>query len=391
MVAFFEAFRRAWSATGFEREELSAYACISLVNEVRAGVRAMSALIAALVVVAILAHTKLHLDGYYLYAYALVAALSLHIFIAAGQVHEVRGLYLLGMALLVISATALVFVAHRTGAISPLLLGNVLLLFVVIPMVPWGLREASIVTAAIWILLTSSTIGVAARFGADALTLLQMFMFTTALASLAVVGRAVGVRKGELSARHDLEAAREDLTRLSSIDPLTGAWNRRYLETAFRDLGARYNGLASSFYFALFDLDDFKILNDTYGHAAGDRVLQCFSDAVRSRLGDSGHLIRLGGDEFCAVFVTESPDALLAGVVEDARKQVRGLDGMRNAAFDVSLGYASATLNEAIALPALYRRADQNMYDAKPARAGRQPSRVAINFEESGKWMLPQH
>ncbi len=195
MASLLDAFRHAWSATNFDRDDLSAYASTHLIDEVRAGVRAMSALLAALVLLALIAQSTLGLDGYYLYAYGLVAALSVHIFIAAGQVHEVRGLYLLGMALLVISATALVFVAHRTGNISPLLLGNVLLLFVVIPMVPWGLREASIVTATIWLLLTSSTLGVAARFGADALTLLQMFMFTTALASLAVVARAVVVRK----------------------------------------------------------------------------------------------------------------------------------------------------------------------------------------------------
>ena len=148
MGKFLDGIRQVWSTTNFSRNELCDYAKSSLVSEVRTGVRAMSAVLAGLVLVATLAHAQLQLDSYYLQAYALVGALCIHIYLSASQIKEVRGLYLLGMALLVISATALVFVAHRTGHISPLLLANVLLLFVVIPMVPWGLREATIVTVA---------------------------------------------------------------------------------------------------------------------------------------------------------------------------------------------------------------------------------------------------
>lgn len=382
--------RVAWSTTAYPREELRDFAEANLIGEVRNGVRAMSVVLAALVAVATLAHQRLGLDGYYLHAYALVGALCVHIFVSASQIKEVRGLYLLGMALLVISATALVFVAHRTGNISPLLLANVLLLFVVIPMVPWGLREAVAVTVTIWLLLTSSTLAVAARFGADTLMLLQVFMFTTAFASLAVVVRATMIRKGELTARHDLEEARARLYRLSNVDPLTGAWNRRYLDHALSDLCERFGHAESDFHFVLFDVDDFKQLNDTFGHEAGDKVLVCVATALREHLGEHGHLIRMGGDEFCALFVSQDPERLLRVGVEDIRRRVATIEGLESARVSISYGRIEASLDTTIPMPVLYRRADQNMYRAKRSGKERQHPYLETvgNFEESGSWMV---
>ncbi|MCZ6663672.1 MAG: GGDEF domain-containing protein [Gammaproteobacteria bacterium] len=390
MGKFLDDIRHAWSATNFSRSELRDYAESNLVGEVRTGVRAMSAVLAGLVLVATLAHAQLQLDGYYLHAYALVGALCIHIFLSASQIKEVRGLFLLGMALLVISATALVFVAHRTGHISPLLLANVLLLFVVIPMVPWGLREATIVTVVIWLLLTSSTMGVAARFGADSLMLLQVFMFTTAVASLAVVGRAVAVRKNELTARHDLEETRERLFRLSNVDPLTGAWNRRYLKHALADLCERFGDGNEDFHFALFDIDDFKIVNDTYGHAAGDKVLRCVSTALSEHVGEQGYVIRLGGDEFCVLLVARDPEPLLRAALHDIRRRVRKINGLEQAKISLSYGHVATSLDSTIPMAALYRRADQNMYAAKESRNGRGHAVPGenINFQESGSWLL---
>jgi diguanylate cyclase len=386
---FLEGVRQSWSTTNFTRNELSDYAKSNLVGEVRSGVRAMSAVLAGLVLIATLAHVQLHLDGYYLHAYALVGALCIHIFFSASQIKEVRGLYLLGMALLVISATALVFVAHRTGNISPLLLANVLLLFVVIPMVPWGLREATIVTVTIWALLTTSTLSVAARFGADNLMLMQVFMFTTAFASLAVVARAVAVRKGEITARHDLEEARERLFRLSNVDPLTGAWNRRYLKHALADLCERFGSGHGEFHFALFDIDDFKVLNDTYGHAAGDKVLKCVAGVLGDRVGERGYLIRLGGDEFCVLLVAADPEPLLQGAMDDIRARVRAIDGLAQAEISMSYGRVAASLDSTIPMSVLYRRADQNMYAAKDSRNGRGHCMPGenTNFEDSGSWL----
>ena len=390
MGKFLDSIRQAWSATNFSRNELCDYAESNLVGEVRTGVRAMSVVLAGLVLVATLAHAQLHLDSYYLYAYALVGTLSVHIFLSASQIKDIRGLYVLGMALLVISATALVFVAHNTGSISPLLFANVLLLFFVIPMVPWGLREATIVTVTIWVLLTSSTLSVAARFGDDTLMLLQVFMFTTAFASLAIVARAVAVRKGEIAARHDLEEAREHLFRLSNIDPLTGVWNRRYLKHALLDLCERFGSGNEDFHFALFDIDDFKLLNDTYGHAAGDKVLQCVSRALRERIGERGHLIRMGGDEFCAVLVTPDPELLLQAALDDVRQRVRAINGLAQAQISLSYGHVATLLDTTIPMEVLYRRADQNMYAVKESRNGRGYSVPGenTNFGDSGSWLL---
>ncbi len=389
-VKLLQGIRDAWSSTTYSRDEVTEFAQSQIIGEVRNGVRAMSLVLGAIVLVATAAHHRLGLNDHYISAYLLVGALCVHIFISAGQVRDVRGLYLLGMALLVISATALVFVAHRTGNLSPLLLANVLLLFVVVPMVPWGLREAGIVTVAIWVLLTSSTLGVAARFGADTLMLLQVFMFTTAFASLSVVARATTVRKGELAARHDLEEAQDHLFRLSNIDPLTGAWNRRYLQPALNELCSRLGPHSETFEFVLFDLDDFKMLNDAFGHAAGDQILMCVATALRDHIGERGHLIRLGGDEFCALFVAEDPDGLLRDAIDDIRQRVRSLAGLEEARVSISYGRVSGALDATISIPALYRRADRGMYKAKEARSRRTLAAAgqSTDFEESGTWMV---
>ncbi len=148
--------------------------------------------------------------------------------------------------------------------------------------------------------------------------------------------------------------------------------------------------MAAEFNFVLFDLDDFKVLNDTYGHASGDRVLQCFADALRTHIGDNGHVVRLGGDEFCAVFIGDTPNELLDRAIADARTRVLKLKGLAEAGFGVSRGCTRAPLGAPISVPALYRNADRNMYEVKPSRAGREPSHNAVDFEDTGSWMLAQ-
>lgn len=395
MFGFLHGLRNAWSTTAYSRDDHCSFAESRLVDEVRGGVRSMSLLLAILVVVASIAQKQLGLDSYYLHSYALVGALCVHIFISAKFINEIRGLYMLGVALLVVSATALVFVAHQTSAISPLLLANVLLLFVLVPMVPWGLREATLVTVAIWILLTSSTMAVAARFGADTLMLLQLFMFTTAFASLALVARSTTVRKNELSARHDLEESQKRLFRLSNLDPLTGAWNRRYLDGVLDSLCEKWGAEFGSFHYVLIDIDDFKYLNDNYGHAAGDAVLIKVTQALRDCIAEHGFVIRLGGDEFCVTFVSERPEDLLEAAVADIRGFAAEVPELTGATIAISYGRACGLLDRSTSMATLYRQADQNMYAAKQRREKASPDPTTTlddidvsNFDESGSWML---
>src|SRR5262249_11986826 len=118
----------------------------------------------------------------------------------------------------------------------------------------------------------------------------------------------------------------------------------------------------------LLDLDGFKLINDTHGHAAGDRALCGFADRVAAIVRPAGFLARLGGDEF-AILVPQvpSPDdaALLAQRICTAAAEPLIVD-RATVAFGVSIGIALAP-NDGDKTDDLLRRADRALYRAKAA------------------------
>lgn len=99
----------------------------------------------------------------------------------------------------------------------------------------------------------------------------------------------------------------EQVTRLSVTDPLTGLGNRRQLERELaREVAAAHRG--RPLVAVIFDLDDFKVYNDTYGHVAGDRALQVFATALREHTRAMNFASRYGGDEFVVLLSETDPD-----------------------------------------------------------------------------------
>jgi diguanylate cyclase (GGDEF)-like protein len=105
---------------------------------------------------------------------------------------------------------------------------------------------------------------------------------------------------------------------LVDIDPLTGLPNRRSLRTVLRQ------AVGSGATIVFFDLDDFKGINDSYGHQAGDDCLRRFAAALRESFSAGDHLARYGGDEFLAVTRAEEPQAMIERVREILRGQRGG-------------------------------------------------------------------
>lgn len=152
----------------------------------------------------------------------------------------------------------------------------------------------------------------------------------------------------------------------ANIDPLTGIANRRgFTEVALRVI-ARAKTDEAPLALLLFDLDNFKAVNDRFGHRAGDRVLVIFSGAIQQALRPLDLVGRMGGEEFVALLPGVTPDLML-NVAERVRDTFAAaaheVDGQRIAA-TVSVGTASATQG-GYDFDTLYTVADAALYRAK--------------------------
>ncbi|WP_255032144.1 GGDEF domain-containing protein [Bordetella genomosp. 1] len=139
--------------------------------------------------------------------------------------------------------------------------------------------------------------------------------------TLSLGARPLGLTPA-LAAR--FQALHEENARLRALaltDDLTGAYNRRYFASRLRralQAGTRAEGVA----LCLFDLDDFKRINDQHGHHAGDRLLRLVARSVQRRLRRAeDSLCRLGGDEFAAICSAASPN----DAMEQARQMMQAV------------------------------------------------------------------
>lgn len=176
---------------------------------------------------------------------------------------------------------------------------------------------------------------------------------------VSIAGRTVGVthavgRDGELPEAHEVEVlnftSRRGSERIAMIrafatsetqahtDPLTGLLNRRSLENAVRDLSIE----GVPYALAYGDLDHFKVLNDTYGHEAGDQALRLFSRVLRDSLRPNEIAARYGGEEFVIV-LPDCDTAVAVGVLERVRENLAlALSAGRVPPFTVTFGVASS-------------------------------------------------
>ncbi len=191
----------------------------------------------------------------------------------------------------------------------------------------------------------------------------------------------------------------------ANTDPLTGILNRRgFLEAAGQLMSGNMEEMQPVTVLA-FDLDHFKSINDTFGHAMGDATLQLFADVARKTLRTGDVIGRLGGEEFVAVLSGKLADAAIAA--ERVRcafaEATLDPDGLQIAA-TVSVGAACGSPNAKLEL--LIAKADSAVYRAKAngrnrveladeAVPGRQPAVSAIRVPRAEPrrvaQMLPGH
>ncbi len=197
-------------------------------------------------------------------------------------------------------------------------------------------------------------------------SLIDLGALALVLPWFAAMGAYVNGMRTRLTDSHrQLKSAYDRIAEIAIRDELTGVYNRRFLIDGLERERARAKRLGSGYAVALFDIDHFKSVNDTYGHAAGDAVLKHFALIAGSGLRDVDIFGRHGGEEFLLVM----PDTALRGAVAAAERvrtavhaagfpQVPG-----NRRISVSAGVAEIRPEESV--EALLARADKALYDGK--------------------------
>lgn len=179
----------------------------------------------------------------------------------------------------------------------------------------------------------------------------------------------------DLDALRDLAGlAEQELESLSlaTVDDLTQLTNRRGFQAIASHTLAVCRRLEQPATLLLFDLDDFKVVNDTYGHAIGDRVLRTFASYLTTNFRDSDVVARLGGDEFCVLLSgatsREAPRPL-------SLLKIRAQDDRYAPAIAFSVGAATYDPKKHESVDDLLEEADASMYEDKARSSSRGASR----------------
>lgn len=162
----------------------------------------------------------------------------------------------------------------------------------------------------------------------------------------------------------------ESIKRLAYLDHLTGLPNRYRCDTDLRQAMGDAGLTGKSGYLMFIDLDDFKIINDSYGHHYGDGVLVSFSSFLRENYGERNNVYRFGGDEFVLLAMDcdrDCLDAYLDGIMDRAQKPWKSLN--REFYCSLSIGVVEVT-PDASDPKKLLQQADIAMYEAKRGGKG---------------------
>ena len=183
---------------------------------------------------------------------------------------------------------------------------------------------------------------------------------------------ADGTIHGRVWSFHDAtrrEQAQEALRHLADHDALTGLYNRRRFDLELRKAVSQAERYGTAGAVLLFDLDDFKFINDRLGHSAGDTLIEGLADVLRARMRDTDVLARLGGDEFAVLLPHADPEEARRAA-ESFLATVRGhratFDG-RHVSVSSSVGVAPLRGPDVQSAEELMMEADSAMYDAKEA------------------------
>lgn len=193
---------------------------------------------------------------------------------------------------------------------------------------------------------------------------------------LILAGRDISRR---VAAEEALEASRRELERLSRVDALTGVANRRQLEERLPLALSRLERSGRPVALMYLDIDHFKRINDTYGHAAGDKVIQVFAQRLVSNVRATDLVVRLGGDEFVILLEEVTRASLAETIAEKIINAMREPITVGATTLTITTSIGAAFSDKHVVAEDLMVAADDALYAAK--EGGRNGYRV----QEVGK------
>lgn len=291
-----------------------------------------------------------HAIGIFVYVFAIVLLIK-------------KRTYLAGLAMAVMMLLLPVITIHTIGGGSFPIIYQYLVLLVVL-ILPFKYKAVGLISSVLIPLVIIGT-HIFDLYTADlydigpvnnALSIVNLSIASVGILALLSMQRFIKDTIGEYRSQKMVE-----LQAQAYIDPLTQLYNRRYADIY---LDTRDGKGIRKAYIAVADIDDFKIVNDTYGHDAGDVVLKIIAKIMKDNTGSRHPVFRWGGEEFMAIFY----DMTEHEAVEHAEKVRRLIYGTPMLVGDVTLRI-SVTIGIAELDPAnfdgSFNDADRNMYYGK--------------------------
>jgi diguanylate cyclase (GGDEF)-like protein len=258
-------------------------------------------------------------------------------------------------------------------------LGSFIHILLSVLLLPFSLLEASL-AALIALAAMSWGLAVSMPYEINGAYVSQLFVIsTTAILILTISHLSNVLRRRAFHAAFDLALQAARMQEMSATDPLTGGYNRRYIENLLNLEMARAGRFGHSLSLLMFDLDNFKPVNDSLGHSAGDEVLRQVWRSAAVALREVDTLSRFGGDEFLIVLPETGTGAArqiadrLRSVVSHQLRDKWGPDSLEGRV-TLSIGVLTLEGRDFLEVKTALARVDELLYDAK--RGGK--NRMAV-------------
>lgn len=154
------------------------------------------------------------------------------------------------------------------------------------------------------------------------------------------------------------------------MDELSGLYNRRYLKAV---LAKRKNTDANSLYGIMMDVNDFKYINDSFGHSMGDKAISTMGNILFKSIPDAGIAIRYAGDEFI-VLLTDANKAFVMATINEINKNISRFNDSKAEPFELSVSMGYAEFGKDDNAEEFLRDMDDKMYEEKRRYHGAAPS-----------------